>query len=41
VRLISIDEALMASEAIEKFKNVAGGKNTLIEVKHGRRNRGV
>jgi len=34
VRLISIDEALMAPGAIEKFKNVAGGENTLIEVKH-------
>ena len=34
VRLISIEEALMAREAIEKFKNVAGGENTLIEVKH-------
>jgi len=30
----SIDEALVAPEAIEKFKNVAGGENTLIEVKH-------
>ena len=29
VRLISIDEALMSPEAIEKFKNVAGGENTL------------
>ena len=34
VRLVSIDEALMAPEAIEKFKNVAGGENTLIGVKH-------
>jgi len=34
VRLVSIDEALMAPEAIEKFKNVAGGENTLTEVKH-------
>ena len=34
VRLISIDEALTAPEAIEKFKNVAGGENTLIEEKH-------
>jgi len=34
VRLISIDEALMAPEAIEKFKNVAGGENTLNEVQH-------
>ena len=24
----------MAPESIEKFKNVAGGENTLIEVKH-------
>jgi len=31
VRLISIDEALVAPEAIEKFKNVAGSENTLIE----------
>ena len=31
--LFSIDEALMAPEAIEKFKKVAGGENTLIEVK--------
>jgi len=29
VRLISIDEALMSPEAIKKFKNVAGGENTL------------
>jgi len=34
VRLISIDEALMSPEAIEKFKNVVGGENTLIKVKH-------
>jgi len=34
VRLVSIDEALMAPEAIESFKNVAGGDNTRIEVKH-------
>ena len=34
VRLVSIDEALMAPDAIEKFKDVAGGDNTLIGVKH-------
>jgi len=34
VRLISIDEALTAPEAIEKFKNVACAENTLTEVKH-------
>jgi len=34
VRLVSIDEALMAPEAIDKFKNVASGENILIEVKH-------
>jgi len=34
VPLISIDEALVDPEAIEKFKNVAGGDNTLIELKH-------
>jgi len=34
LRLISIDEALMVPEAIEKFENVAGGENTLIDVKH-------
>ena len=34
VRLVSIDEALVAPEAIQKFKNVAGGDNTLIGMKH-------
>jgi len=34
VRLVFIDEALMAPDAIEKFKNVAGGDNTLIGVNH-------
>ena len=34
VPLVSIDEALMAPEAIQKFKNVACGDNTLIGVKH-------
>ena len=33
-RLVYIDEALVAPETIEKFKNVAGGENTLIGVKH-------
>ena len=34
VRWISIDEALMSPKAIQKFKNFAGGDNTLIQVKH-------
>jgi len=33
-RLICIDEALFAPEAVEKLKNLAGGEPTFVEVKH-------